>query len=137
MDENKNVDTQTTPENDQNSMDYSFDFSNQVSTETPAEPEVPAEPAAPVEPVEAPVAEPEVPAEPAAPVEPVEAPVAEPEVPAEPVTPVEPVEAPVAEQAQPAEPATKSGKSTIIFGVALLVLIVAFIIALPYLRNLG
>jgi len=162
MDEQKNNLENNNPEN----LDYSFDFANQVepevqSQETVAVEPAPAEPqmvdvSVPVmdQPVQAQVQEP-APAEPqmvdvSVPVmdQPVQAQVQEP-APAEPqmvdvsvpVTdqPVQVQETVTVEQTQqPAETTEelKDSKSTLRFVIILAVIIVAFIIALPFVLNL-
>lgn len=133
-----------TPEN----MDYSFDFANQVSKEeeapaTPVEtltpqPETPVAPVETLSADETPVApEPQL-VDVSVPVLDETAPVAaNPEPPVAAVTPEAPVQTEAPVQATETEEPTKSGKSTIIFIIVLLVLVAAFIIALPFLRNLG
>ena len=127
MDEKK-VDTPTPEEPKKEGMDYSFDFSNQVSDSNPAPVEAPAEPA-PVE----------VPVEPAPVETPVETPVEVPvEAPVEtPVSVEAPVEAATEQTEAPEEESLKTGRSTIIFGIVLAALVGAFIVLLPFLKSLG
>ena len=136
MDEQKNNLENNNPEN----LDYSFDFANQVEPEVQSQETVAVEPA-PAEPqmvdVSVPVMD-----------QPVQAQVQEP-APAEPqmvdvsvpVTdqPVQVQETVTVEQTQqPAETTEelKDSKSTLRFVIILAVIIVAFIIALPFVLNL-
>ena len=124
--------------NGQNTNDnYNFDFANQVTANEPVTPVIPVEPVTPVTPVE-PVT-PVTPVEPVTPVTPVE-PVT-PVTPVEPVTPVTPVE-PVTsaeqtneqsvESEDDADEIIKDKEATKRFIIILTVVIVAFIIALPF-----
>ncbi len=127
--------------NGQNTNDnYNFDFANQVTANEPVTPVIPVEPVTPVTPVE-PVT-PVTPVEPVTPVTPVEpvTPVT-PVEPVEPVTPVTPVE-PVTsaeqtneqsvESEDDADEIIKDKEATRRFIIILTVVIVAFIIALPF-----
>ncbi len=147
MKENENLDNNQ-PEEKTENLDYSFDFGGQVDkpaeTLEPVMPEaVPVEPVSMSEPVQ-----PEVIVDPApvmpevAPVEPVVAP--EPTLVDVSVPVMEETPAPVMEQtAEPVaevqeEAPTKSGKSTVTFIIVLGVIVICFILALPFiLKFLG
>jgi len=122
MNEQKNNLEQINPEN----LDYSFDFANQVEPEQTTE--------APVVETVATESTPVMPEQPQ--MVDVSVPVMEQNVSETPVTEVQ--ETVAVEQTQPTEQTAeeiKDGKSTLRFVIILVVIIVAFIIALPFVLN--
>ncbi len=157
MNEKENLDVNNKPVETPpvENMDYSFDFANQVNkeegdsaptTEVAKAPQ-PEIPATPVEPLTTQTASvqtattesvtPEVQSEPQ--LVDVSVPVSNENVNQETSVseiPNNPVQTENNNQVNEAEEPIKSGKSTVIFIIILLVLVAAFIIALPFLRNL-